>query len=84
MRRIVDHRFDEGGFNDTIQGLVRNSPWWLTSAVIHGIVGFILAQIPFSINRNEAASTMIADNQKKMDEIEEEEEPEIEPRNRLC
>ena len=79
MRRITDHRFDDGGFNDAIQGLVKNAPWWLTSAVVHGIVGLILAQIPFSVTKTQDASTMIADNQKKMEELDEEEEPEIEP-----
>ena len=31
MRWISDHHFDEGSFNETIQGLVRNSPWWMIS-----------------------------------------------------
>ena len=52
MRRYYEPRVEEGGFNDAIQGLVRNSPWWMTSAVIHGIILLILAQIPFQIRKS--------------------------------
>jgi hypothetical protein len=79
MRRYYEPRVEEGGFNDAIQGLVRNSPWWMTSAVIHGIVLLILAQIPFQIRKTEVANTLQGDIQQELDEIEEEELEEPEP-----
>ena len=46
MRRITDHRLEERGFNESIQALVRGSPWWAISLVIHAIAGLILWNIP--------------------------------------
>ncbi|MHC4932910.1 MAG: hypothetical protein ACYTGV_12040, partial [Planctomycetota bacterium] len=79
MRRITDHRIEEGGFNEAIQGFIRGAPWWMTSAVIHGIILFILAQVPFSIKRSHDQANLQADLQKEMDDIDEEEIEEPEP-----
>ncbi len=49
MRSITDHRLEEGGFNESIQGLVSSSPWWMISLVVHGIAALILWNVPFSI-----------------------------------
>ena len=77
MRRITDHRFEEGGFNETIQGLVRSSPWWMISLVVHFIAGLILWNIPVNVKDTGAGHRIQADLQKKMEEPEEElEEPE--------
>jgi len=43
MRHYTDHRFEEAGFNDAVQGIVKNSPWWLISLVAHLLLLFILA-----------------------------------------
>jgi hypothetical protein len=31
MRKITDHRLEGGDFNDALQGVIRNSPWWMLS-----------------------------------------------------
>ena len=49
MRRYTDHRIEEPGFNDAIQGIVKNSPWWLISLVAHLVVLLVLANIPYEI-----------------------------------
>ncbi|MHC4342254.1 MAG: prenyltransferase/squalene oxidase repeat-containing protein [Planctomycetota bacterium] len=79
MRRITDHRIEEGGFNEAIQGFIRGAPWWMTSAVIHGVILFILAQVPFSIKRSHDQANLQANLQKDMDDIDEEEIEEPEP-----
>jgi len=79
MRRITDHRLDDGSFNDTIQGLVRGAPWWLTSAVIHAIVLFIFAQVPFGLKNTDDESMISAEAPDNLDDMDEEDEPEVEP-----
>ena len=79
MRALTEHRIEDANFNDAIQGLVRNSPWWLTSAVVHGVAFFILANIPFSLKNTEATSTVVAEHQKEMEKVDEEEPPDLEP-----
>ena len=49
MRRISDHRIEESGFNESVQGLVRNSPWWMVSLAVHGVALIALWNIPFQI-----------------------------------
>ena len=79
MRRITDHRLDDGSFNDTIQGLVRGAPWWLTSAVLHALALIIFAQIPVDARGAGDDSKMVSEAPETLDDIEEEEEPEVEP-----
>jgi len=78
MRHYTDHRFEEAGFNDAVQGIVKNSPWWLISLVAHLLLLFILASIPYEINANKKAPNMQAVNQQDDDELDEEEEEEPE------
>ena len=78
MRWISDHGFDEGSFNDAIQGLVRNSPWWMISIALHGVALFVLWTIPFKITTTNPSVNLQA---RLLDEIadadqQEEEEPE--------
>jgi len=37
MRKITEHRL-EGGFDEAIRNLVKNSPWWMTSLVFHALI----------------------------------------------
>jgi len=78
MRRITDHRFDEGGFNESIQGIVRNAPWWMISLVIHAVAFAILTQIPFEVVKKEPLVGLQSNAQEKVEELEEEELPEPE------
>ena len=80
MRRITDHRFEEGGFNEAVQGLVKSSPWWMISLVIHGVVLLIFAAIPFEGGRGRGSGVMQAELPDELKEPEEEilEEPEPE------
>ncbi|MFQ5844509.1 MAG: prenyltransferase/squalene oxidase repeat-containing protein [Planctomycetota bacterium] len=55
MRRITDHRLDPGGFDDSLQGLVRSSPWWTLSLAVHGLAALILWHTPFLTQRVSAA-----------------------------
>ncbi|MHC4223608.1 MAG: prenyltransferase/squalene oxidase repeat-containing protein [Planctomycetota bacterium] len=72
MRKITDHRIDEGGFSETIRGFVRNSPWWLTSAVVHLCVLFVLAQFGVPIR---ATSNVTLFEASRPDEVTEPEPP---------
>jgi hypothetical protein len=45
MRKISDHRLDDGSFNDAVSGLVRSSPWWTISLVAHAIAFAVLWSI---------------------------------------
>ena len=81
MRNYQDlARHDEGGFNETIQGLVRSSPWWMISAVIHGVVLLILWNVPFSTKTGtppQAIESSLQDEAEEPDEVEDEPPPEI-------
>jgi len=80
MRWISDN-YEDGGFNETIQGLVKNSPWWMLSLAAHGVGLFILYLIPFSviqINNDLNLESALQEDQDEPDEEElEEPEPEI-------
>jgi len=76
MRRIAD-QYEAGGFNEAIQGLVRSSPWWMISLVIHFVIFLILWNVPFHVVTSSNAPTMQANKLEKVEEPEEEiEEPE--------
>ena len=79
MRRITDHRFDEGGFNEAIQGLVKSSPWWMISAVIHAIALLILWQIPLDPRASGRGALMQAEMPDTLEDPEDEELEEPEP-----
>ncbi|MHC4450961.1 MAG: hypothetical protein ACYS0E_12625, partial [Planctomycetota bacterium] len=82
MRQYTDHRFEEAHFNDAIQGIVKNSPWWLISLVAHLVVLFILANIPYEItalNKGANMQASLPEDEEELDEEEEEEPEEEEP-----
>ena len=79
MRMITDHRFEEGGFEDSIQSMVRMAPWWLISAAIHGIAILVLWNIPFSTKNTGGGTKMQAEIPKDLEDPEEEELEEPEP-----
>ena len=72
MRKITDHRLDNGDFHDAFQRVVRNSPWWLLSAVAHGVALAILWSIPMPVNGKytPVIQSSIADKPPEMDEID--------------
>ncbi|MEM8884876.1 MAG: prenyltransferase/squalene oxidase repeat-containing protein [Planctomycetota bacterium] len=43
MRFWTDHRIDEDNFQDAVQGLVRNAPWWGISALLHVLLLLVLS-----------------------------------------
>ena len=69
MRRITDHRFEENSFNESIQGLVRNAPWWMISIALHGVVLFALWTIPFKITVTETSVNLQAVPTPKIEEL---------------
>ena len=46
MRSLTDHRLENGGFEESIQGVVRSSPWWTLSLIFHALAALILWSIP--------------------------------------
>ncbi len=79
MRRITDHRFEENSFNESIQGLVRNAPWWMISIALHGVVLFALWTIPFKITVTETSVNLQAVPTPKIEEAEDPKVEELEP-----
>jgi len=83
MRHYHDHRIGEdGGFNDAIQGIVKNSPWWMISAVIHIVLLLILAQIQMDTsgaNKGAQMQASLPDEEEDLEEEEEEQPEEEEP-----
>ena len=45
MRSLTDHRLESSGFEESIHGVVRNSPWWMMSLVFHALAALILWSI---------------------------------------
>ncbi|MDH3591384.1 MAG: terpene cyclase/mutase family protein [Planctomycetota bacterium] len=84
MRNITDHRFEDGGFDETIRSVVKNSPWWMTSLVVHVVAAFILWQIPVATKRTSRAPTIQSELAAKPDEPVEDENveplPKIDPK----
>ncbi len=44
MRNIAHHAHEQN-FNESIHGLVKNSPWWMTSLIVHLIAVFVFWNI---------------------------------------
>jgi len=79
MRRIADHRIEEGGINDAIQSIMKNSPWWMISLVIHLVIGLILWNLQADVRKGGLGGNLMAELPPKDEEPEEEiEEPEPE------
>jgi len=75
MRRITDHRFEGGDFNEALRGVLRNSPWWMLSAVAHGVALAILWSIPFQTDgphRTSFIEASLPDEPPEIDPIDEE------------
>jgi len=68
-------QYEAGGFNEAIQGLVRSSPWWMISLVVHAVVLIILLNVPFRVVTSSTTRTMQASQEEKVDDPEEEIEP---------
>jgi len=81
MRAITEHRFDSGGFDETVRNLVRNSPWWMTSLVVHLVALLVLWNIPVTTAKKEAPVTLTAYTPK--DVVQPEEKVEIDPEPQL-
>ena len=80
MRRISERRLEEAGFESAVQEMVKMAPWWLISAVLHGVALLIMWQIPVEIDVKPPVARMQSDLQQQMEEPEipqEEPEPEI-------
>jgi len=60
MRGITEHRFEGGGFDDAVRNLVRSSPWWMISLVVHLVVLAVLWSIPYDTRADEPAAHMQA------------------------
>ncbi|MEE8106889.1 MAG: prenyltransferase/squalene oxidase repeat-containing protein [Planctomycetota bacterium] len=73
MRWISDHHLDEGGFNETIQRLVRGSPWWMLSIGAHAMLLFCLWMIPMELATGEKEHIIQASLQEKVEEPDEDE-----------
>ena len=69
----------EPGFEQNIRALMRNSPWWLTSAVVHAVVLLVFMNIPVSIPDAEPETHVEAELPKDIEEPDPDEEPVIEP-----
>ncbi len=79
MRRVLEHRLHEGGFDEAVSGLVRNSPWWMISLVVHAIAFLILWNIPYEIRVTTNPKGFRTEAKEKHEEPEEEEVVEVEP-----
>ncbi|HEX5139008.1 MAG TPA: prenyltransferase/squalene oxidase repeat-containing protein [Planctomycetota bacterium] len=58
------------GFDETVQELVRGSPWWLISLVLHGIALAILWAIPTAIEVKEQGAHIVCAAPTEMKEVE--------------
>ncbi|HEX5138940.1 MAG TPA: prenyltransferase/squalene oxidase repeat-containing protein [Planctomycetota bacterium] len=77
---ISERRLEEAGFEGAVQEMVKMAPWWLISAVFHGVVLLIMWQIPMTVEVKATVARMQSDLTKEMEEPEvplEEPEPEI-------
>ncbi|MHC4549871.1 MAG: prenyltransferase/squalene oxidase repeat-containing protein [Planctomycetota bacterium] len=60
MRRITDHRFEEGDFAEALRGVVRGAPWWMLSLLAHGAALAVLWSIPIHPGQKEPATAIQA------------------------
>jgi len=79
MRSLTDHRIDDGSFDEAIHGLVRGAPWWMTSAVLHGLLLLILAQIQVPVARAEPIAAISSEKTETLEEPDVPDEPEPQP-----
>jgi hypothetical protein len=49
------------GFDENIRALVRSSPWWMISAVVHLLVLAVLSQVRWEATRASVGETLIAE-----------------------
>ncbi len=86
MRKITDPRAESGGFDEAIQNLVKNSPWWMISLVVHAVALFILYNMELD-NTGGKGDTLIkaatAPDQEKPEEEEIEPPPPEKPEEEI-
>ena len=58
MRSIT--RAPDQGFEDTVRDVVRGSPWWLISLVVHAVALAVLWSIPIATEQHEAVAAICA------------------------
>jgi hypothetical protein len=75
MRRWIDHRIEEAEFQDSMRGIVRNTPWWSISAIAHLILILILSQIPVGNEQPERPLTLQSELPEDETEIDDTKEP---------
>jgi hypothetical protein len=59
------------GFDETVQELVKGSPWWLISLVVHGVALAILWAIPMVVEQREQVTVITSQPPKETPEIDE-------------
>jgi len=79
MRRWIDHRLDEDHFQESIRGIVRNTPWWSISFVVHLLVLLVLWQIPIANDRPATARMLQSNVPEPKEKIEKDDEKDPEP-----
>ncbi len=68
MRRIA--HAPAHGFDETVHELVKGSPWWLISLVLHGIALAILWAIPMELEQRGQAPVIHSAMQEEAEEVE--------------
>ncbi|MHC4940828.1 MAG: prenyltransferase/squalene oxidase repeat-containing protein [Planctomycetota bacterium] len=82
MRFWNDHRLEEDNFQDSVRGIVRNTPWWGISGLVHLLALLVLWQIPVDVQAAQQGARMeaiVPEPPEDVDPTEEEkpDEPEI-------
>jgi len=70
MRFWNDHSLEGDSFQDTLQGIVRSTPWWGISAIVHIVALLILASIQVDTNRPEPMHVLQADVTQPEDDLD--------------
>jgi hypothetical protein len=78
MRSITARHVDRG-FDETVRELVRGSPWWLVSLVVHAVVLAVLWSIPIATEQASAPPVLQAGASADPPAPEEIPQPEPEP-----
>ena len=72
MRFWNDHHLEADSFQDSMRGVIRNTPWYSISAIIHLLLLLVLAQINVGGNPPPATRVMQAELHHDDDEIDDE------------
>jgi hypothetical protein len=71
MRFWDDHRIEDDNFQESIRGLVRNTPWWSISAIVHLLVLMVFSLVGMEVERPVQERKLQAVVKEKIDELEE-------------